>query len=158
MTQLHIELASQKLWLQLPPQPPRCFVVSTASNGPGEAQDSGCTPRGHHEIADKIGSGCAINTVFRGRMAMAETYSEDLALQQPGGDWILTRILWLRGLEPGHNSGDGCDSYRRYIYIHGAPDSAPMGMPLSNGCIRMRNADIIELFDLVSVGDQVWIK
>ncbi|MGV0005055.1 MAG: L,D-transpeptidase family protein [Candidatus Porifericomitaceae bacterium WSBS_2022_MAG_OTU9] len=158
MTQLHIELASQKLWLQSPPQPPRCFVVSTAVNGPGEVQDSGCTPRGHHEIAEKIGSACPMNTVFRGRLPTAEPYSVELARQKPCDDWILTRILWLRGLEPGRNSGAGCDSYKRYIYIHGAPDRVPMGVPLSNGCIRMRNDDIIALFDLVSVGDQVWIK
>ena len=157
MTELRVELATQQLWLQLPQQVPHCFSISTARAGAGELQDSMCTPCGRHEIAARIGAGCALNTVFQGRVPSGEIYSEALARQAPGRDWILTRILWLRGLEPGRNQGGNRDTYSRYIYIHGAPDTVPMGIPGSRGCIRMRNADMIQVFDQVAVGDPVWI-
>ena len=129
----------------------RC-PVSTGSNGPGEQRDSGCTPRGRHRIRLRIGDGCPANTVFVGRRPTGEIYSAELAAQEPDRDWILTRILWLTGTEPGRNRGSGVDTLRRYIYIHGCPDTAPLGEPLSHGCIRMRNADLIALFDQVDAG------
>ena len=127
----------------------RSFPVSTARNGPGERRGSHCTPRGSHIVRAKIGAGAAPNTVFIRRRASGEVWSPELAAQHPGRDWILTRILWLSGCEPGFNRLGAVDTMQRYIYIHGSPDPVPMGVPGSIGCVRMRNADIIELFDLV---------
>lgn len=133
------------------------YSISTASNGLGEKSGSNCTPRGRHIIRAKIGGGMPANTVFRGRRPTGEIYSEQLAADNPGRDWILTRILWLSGCEPGFNRLGDVDTMRRYIYIHGCPDSAPMGKPASIGCVRMRNAEIIELFDLAPAGTPVEI-
>ena len=129
--------------------------VSTAANGPGEENGSGCTPRGWHTIRAKIGSGAAPNTVFVGRRPTGECCSPELLTAQPERDWILTRILWLSGLEPGRNRLGNVDTMRRYIYIHGTPDDVPLGVAASHGCIRMRNTDIITLFDLVAAGTRV---
>jgi lipoprotein-anchoring transpeptidase ErfK/SrfK len=131
------------------------YSVSTARNGVGEKSGSNCTPRGRHIVRAKIGGGIPANAVFRARRPTGEIYSEQLAADNPGRDWILTRILWLSGCEPGFNRLGDVDTMRRYIYIHGCPDSAPMGKPESIGCIRMRNAEIIELFGLVPVGTPV---
>jgi hypothetical protein len=131
------------------------FPVSTGSNGPGEERDSGCTPRGRHRIRLRIGDGCPANAVFVGRRPTGEIYSADLAAAEPDRDWILTRILWLTGAESGRNRGGRVDTLRRYIYIHGCPDLAPLGQPLSHGCIRMRNADLLALFDRVQAGSVV---
>lgn len=133
------------------------YPVSTARNGSGEQRGSGCTPRGWHRIRVKIGAGLPPNTVFVGRRPTGEIYSPALAACRPERDWILTRILWLTGLEPGFNRGGDRDTLRRYIYIHGCPDEAPMGIPLSHGCIRLRNCDLLELFDRVEAGDRVFI-
>lgn len=133
----------------------REYPVSTGKNGIGETLDSGCTPRGRHSIAEMIGAGCAPDTVFVGRRPTGEIYNPDLREKYPGRDWILTRIIWLQGEEPGVNRGGTVDTYSRYIYIHGAPDDVKMGVPGSAGCIRMRNRDVIELFELVSEGCEV---
>jgi lipoprotein-anchoring transpeptidase ErfK/SrfK len=135
----------------------RRYPVSTAKNGLGEQSGSNCTPRGRHIIRAKIGAAAPQNAVFRGRRPTGEIYTPQLDEQQPGRDWILSRILWLSGCEPGFNRLGAVDTMRRYIYIHGCPDSEPMGMPLSHGCVRMRNADIIELFELVDAGTPVEI-
>lgn len=139
----------------------RDFRISTAANGVGEREGSGCTPRGRHRIREKIGSDAQAGTVFVGRKATGEIYSQDLAKLQPDRDWILSRILWLDGLEDGRNRGcddsGSVDSYRRYIYIHGTNEEDQLGSPVSHGCIRMANADVIALFDAVSVGDEVII-
>lgn len=127
----------------------RRYGVSTAKNGAGERRGSFCTPRGKHIIRAKIGAGAPMNTVFVRRRPTGEIWTPELAAQFPGRDWILTRILWLSGCEVGKNRLGEVDTMRRYIYIHGSPDTVPMGVPGSIGCIRMRNADIIELFDLV---------
>jgi predicted GNAT family N-acyltransferase len=124
-------------------------TVSTARNGPGERSGSYCTPRGRHLIRAKIGAGETANTVFVRRRPTGELWTPELAAQFPGRDWILTRILWLSGKRPGFNRLGDVDTMRRYIYIHGSPDSARMGEPGSIGCIRMHNADIIRLFDAV---------
>lgn len=135
----------------------RRYAVSTGANGAGEEADSYCTPRGRHVIRARIGAGAPANAVFVQRRPTGEIYTPDLAARQPGRDWILTRILWLSGCEKGYNRGGSCDTMRRYIYIHGTPDSVPMGTPGSRGCVRMRNADVIELFDLASAGTPVEI-
>lgn len=131
------------------------YRVSTATNGVGERNGSHCTPRGRHRIRVKIGAGAEVGTVFKGRRPTGEVYSPELARTHPRRDWILTRILWLCGEQPGFNRFGEVDTMRRYIYIHGAPDSAKMGQPGSIGCIRMHNADLIELFDRVPAGTKV---
>ncbi|WP_239985700.1 L,D-transpeptidase family protein [Marinobacter salexigens] len=134
------------------------YSVSTALNGAGEQDGSGCTPRGKHYIRAMIGAGLPSNTVFRARRPTGEVYSDELAASNPDRDWILTRILWLCGLESGKNRGPGIDTFRRFIYIHGTPDTEPMGLALSHGCVRMRNADVIELFDYAHAGMPVTIR
>jgi L,D-transpeptidase YbiS len=134
------------------------YQVSTAANGPGELTGSYCTPRGRHVIRAKIGAGQPENTVFVRRRPTGEIYSPGLGKAHPKRDWILTRILWLSGCEPGFNRLREVDTMRRYIYIHGSPDEVQMGEPGSHGCIRMRNADMVELFDLVDAGTPVEIR
>jgi len=134
------------------------YPVSTALNGPGESEGSGCTPRGHHVIRACIGSGLPENAVFVGRRFTGEIYSSQLGQENPSRDWILSRILWLSGSEVGRNRLGSVDTMRRYIYIHGTPDSEPMGVARSHGCIRMRNSDLIQLFDQVSPGTSVLIE
>lgn len=136
----------------------RRYRVSTALNGPGECKNSGCTPRGRHRIRARIGGGLPIRSVFVGRRPTGEIWSEALSTAQPARDWILSRILWLSGLEPGCNRLGEVDSMQRYIYIHGTPDIEPMGEPRSHGCIRMRNRDVLELFELVDTATQVDIQ
>jgi L,D-transpeptidase YbiS len=131
------------------------YPVSTGANGVGEESGSYCTPRGRHIIRAKIGAGQPVNTVFVQRRPTGEIYTPQLGAQHPERDWILTRILWLSGCEVGYNRLGSCDTLRRYIYIHGTPDSTPLGQPGSRGCVRMRNADLMELFDLVPVGTEV---
>ncbi|OIQ87124.1 L,D-transpeptidase catalytic domain [mine drainage metagenome] len=134
------------------------YPVSTALNGAGECKGSGCTPRGRHVVRARIGVGQPAGTVFVGRRPTGELWSPQLAAQFPGRDWILSRILWLSGSEVGVNRLRDCDTMQRYIYIHGTPDSEPMGVPMSHGCIRMRNADVIELCDRVKPGTPVLIR
>jgi len=125
------------------------YPVSTSRNGAGERQGSFCTPRGAHIVRAKIGAGQPLNAVFVRRRPTGEIWTPELGERFPGRDWIVTRILWLSGCEPGRNRLGDVDTMRRYIYIHGSPDSTEMGKPGSIGCIRMRNADVVELFDLV---------
>ncbi len=133
------------------------YPVSTALAGPGEREGSGCTPRGRHRVRIRIGATCPEGTVFVSRRPTGEHYTPEMAAQHPRRDWILTRILWLTGCESGRNRGGAVDTLRRYIYIHGCPDSEPMGVARSHGCIRMRNRDLMELFDLVDMGMPVEI-
>ncbi len=133
----------------------RRYQVSTGANGVGEESGSFCTPRGRHIIRARIGAGQPLNTVFVQRCPTGEIYTPELGAQYPGRDWILTRILWLSGCEVGYNRLGSCDTMRRYIYIHGTPEGTPLGQPGSRGCVRMRNADLLELFDLVAAGTEV---
>ena len=133
------------------------YPVSTAANGVGCEKDSGCTPLGTHIIRAKIGAGAAPNAVFVGRRLTGEICTPDLIAQFPNRDWILTRILWLSGTELGFNRLGNVDTMQRYIYIHGTPDSTDISKIGSHGCIRMRNADVIALFDLVDTGTPVSI-
>lgn len=136
----------------------RHYRVSTARNGPGEEKGSFRTPRGRHIVRARIGAGAPLGAAFRGRRPTGEVWTPELAVAVPGRDWILTRILWLSGTEPGRNRLGSVDSMQRYIYIHGTPDTEPMGVPLSIGCVRMRNRDMVELFDLVPAGTVVEIE
>ncbi|MBS0496385.1 MAG: L,D-transpeptidase [Proteobacteria bacterium] len=133
----------------------RQYRISSAKNGTGQENGSFCTPLGKHIIRAKIGAGQPVNTVFIKRRPTGEIYTPELAQQFPKRDWILTRILWLCGCEPGFNRFGSVDTMRRYIYIHGTPDSVEMGKPGSIGCIRMRNSELLELFDWVDAGTQV---
>lgn len=155
---IRIALDSQTLTLEDDDGAIRSWSVSTAEQGPGEQNGSGGTPRGEHVIRAKIGAGRPSGAVFRGRRFTGELYSPELAEQYPERDWILSRILWLSGCEPGFNRLGSVDSMRRFIYIHGTPDTEPMGVPASHGCIRMRNDDVMELFDRVAVGCPVLIR
>jgi len=155
---IHVSIAHQQLRLLKGDHQMAVWSVSTALNGAGERNGSGCTPRGIHTIRACIGADEPLNAVFIGRRPTGEVYSPALAQQFPGRDWILTRILWLSGMEPGFNRSGDVDTMRRYIYIHGTPDTEPMGVPLSHGCIRMRNTDLIELFDQVQAGVSVYIE
>ncbi|UTW08418.1 L,D-transpeptidase [Pseudomonas benzenivorans] len=146
---LHISLADQCLYGFADGQLLLRLAVSTALNGPGELNGSGCTPRGLHQVRAKIGEGLPLGAVLRGRRWTGELWSAELAAQFPERDWILSRILWLSGCEPGRNRLGKVDTFRRYIYLHGTPDSEPMGVPRSHGCIRLRNDDLIALFPLV---------
>lgn len=154
---IRISISDQRLTLAVGEQLLAVYPVSTARNGPGERRGSGCTPRGWHRIRLKIGAGLPLDTVFVGRRPTGEIYSPELAAHYPERDWILTRILWLTGLESGRNRGGECDTLRRFIYIHGCPDTAPLGVPLSHGCIRMHNQDLLALFEEVAAGDRVLI-
>lgn len=155
--QVVVNIARQQLRLLTPDV---CFFypISSALNGVGEQANSGCTPRGAHIIRACIGAGLPANAVLCGRRFSQEIYSPALAARYPERDWILTRILWLSGVEPGVNRLGNVDSMRRYIYIHGTPDTEPMGVARSHGCIRMRNQDVIALFDHVVPGTPVYIE
>lgn len=155
---IHISLPEQRLRAFGHGQLQLDCAVSTALNGAGEREGSGCTPRGRHRVRARIGEGQPMAAVFVGRRATGEIWTPRLAAQYPQRDWILTRILWLCGEQPGFNRGGQCDSQRRYIYLHGTPDDQPMGVPLSHGCIRLRNTDMRELFDLTPVGCPVFIS
>ncbi len=134
------------------------YVVSTAKNGPGQYFGSECTPTGQHRIRAKIGAEQPLGRVFVGRRPTGEIFSDRLAVQFPSRDWILSRILWLSGLEPGRNRFGAVDTLRRFIYIHGSPDNYVTGEPESHGCIRMNNAAVMDLFDRVAVNTLVKIQ
>jgi len=156
--EIRITLSDQRLCFREPQSGAvLSYPVSSAANGPGEQVDSGCTPRGLHVIRALIGAGAPLGAVFVGRRATGEVFSPELAARYPDRDWVLTRILWLSGCELGRNRLGTVDTMRRYIYLHGCPDSEPMGVPRSHGCIRMRNEHVLELFDRVRHGTPVSI-
>jgi hypothetical protein len=155
---ISVDIASQTMALWQDERRLACYLVSTGRNGAGEQNGSGCTPRGLHRVRLRIGEGCPLGTVFKARRPTGEICDAELVAAYPQRDWILTRILWLTGCEPGRNRGGCVDSLRRYIYIHGTPDTEPMGEPCSHGCIRMRNQDLIELFDQTPIGTLVEIR
>jgi len=154
---IEVDLGAQRLELRDAERRLMAFPISSAANGAGERDGSGCTPRGRHRVRARIGAGAAPGTVFVGRRPTGEVWRPARGGAAPEGDPILSRILWLCGCEPGRNRLGAVDTMRRYIYIHGAPDDAPIGEPRSHGCIRMRNADVIALFDAVPVGTPVEI-
>lgn len=158
-TNSHIEvnIAEQRLRLFDQDNILMDVAVSTAGNGVGELFGSECTPRGQHVIRARIGAGCQPGTVFVARRPTDEIYTPELKQTNPERDWILTRILWLSGTERGKNRLGNVDTMRRFIYIHGAPDEDPMGVPSSHGCVKMRNSDVIQLFDQVNAGTPVSI-
>ncbi|MGD9591217.1 MAG: L,D-transpeptidase family protein [Candidatus Berkiella sp.] len=154
---LLVDTAAQELMFKQNGKISKSYSISTAQNGVGEKKGSFQTPRGWHYIRAKIGQGLPINTIFTARRACGE-FTPQLEETYPDKDWILSRILWLSGLEFGKNRLGDCDTMQRFIYIHGCPDSKPMGVALSHGCIRMRNQDIIALFDAIPIGMKVFIQ
>lgn len=154
---IEIDIPAQRLTLLDGGTVLKAYSVSTAKNGPGEKNGSFCTPRGKHIVRAKIGAGQAENTVFVRRRPTGEIWSPELHAKFPERDWMLTRLLWLSGCEAGKNRLGDVDTMRRYIYLHGSPDSIAMGKPGSIGCVRMRNRDILELFDLVAPYTEVEI-
>ena len=158
MKKIEIRTAKQELALFDGERVLKRYAISTSKNGLGEKNGSLCTPRGRHIVRAKIGSGQPPGAVFVRRRPTGEVWTPELHARYPGRDWILTRILWLSGCEPGKNRLGEVDTMRRYIYIHGSHDMAEMGKPGSIGCVRMRNADIVELFDLVAPYTEVDIK
>lgn len=159
---IEIDLRLQQLYLWEPVPDGdiliRQYPVSCATNGAGEQNGSYCTPLGRHRIAEKIGAGAPLFSAFKSRQPTGEIWTPELDAANPGRDWILTRILWLEGLEPGRNQGGTVDTHNRYIYIHGTHEEHKIGTSASHGCIRMKNADVAELFDLVEVGTEVRIS
>ncbi len=154
---LDINIATQLMSVYLDGNRMQSYPISTAKKGAGELKGSECTPTGWHKIRAKIGTDQPINSVFVGRRPTTEIYSPELRKQFPQRDWILTRILWLGGLEPGKNRYGKVDTTWRYIYIHGCPDELMIARPGSHGCIRMNNADMLALFNRVEVGLKVFI-
>ncbi|HQT00771.1 MAG: hypothetical protein B7Y26_07785 [Hydrogenophilales bacterium 16-64-46] len=158
---IDVDLRLQQLYLWQPAPDGdillRQYPVSTALKGPGELSGSHCTPRGLHRIAEKIGAGAPLYSVFKSRQPTGEIWTPELDARYPDRDWILTRILWLAGQEPGRNQGGQVDTYDRYIYIHGTSEEHRLGTPVSHGCIRMSNSDVLDLFDRVAIGTAVRI-
>lgn len=154
---LHISIVKQRLTFYKKSKVKQVYPVSTAKNGVGELMGSECTPSGWHKIRAKIGGSQPLNSVFSGRRPTGEIYTPELGKEHMHRDWILTRILWLGGLEPGKNRYAQVDSTWRYIYIHGCPDELLTGKPESHGCIRMKNNDVMELFNSVETGLNVLI-
>ena len=155
---IDIDIKTQKLTLFKNSKALKSYFISSSSKGVGELKDSFKTPRGEHIIRAKIGAGAPMNTVFDSRRPTGEIYSPELRAKNPNRDWILTRIMWLSGLEKGKNRLGNCDTMQRYVYIHGSPDTAEMGKPGSHGCIRMHNKDLVELFDLTPAFTKVTIR
>ena len=158
MMTLKISIAEQELLIMTDHNIIKKYSISTGKNGAGEVFGSGMTPRGKHIVRAKIGHQQPSGSVFIGRRPTGEIFTPALREQYPDRDWILTRIFWLSGLEVGKNRLGNVDTMRRYIYIHGSPDDVQMGRPGSKGCVRMRNQDIIQLYDLVPVGTPVLIE
>ncbi|KXS39077.1 MAG: ErfK/YbiS/YcfS/YnhG protein [Halomonadaceae bacterium T82-2] len=154
---LEVDVARQALNVWCGRECLEAHAVSTAAAGAGQAEGSGGTPLGWHYIRAVIGDGQPVGCVFRGRRPTGEVYSSALAAEHPERDWILTRIFWLCGLERGLNRGGSVDSQRRYIYLHGTPESEPMGYPASHGCIRLRDATLLRLGELAPPGTPVWL-
>jgi L,D-transpeptidase YbiS len=155
---IEVSVPEQRLWLF---EGGRCRFeagVSTARKGVGETYGSEQTPRGGHVVRAKVGAGCPPGTVFVGRRPTGEVYSPELRARHPDRDWILTRILWLGGLEKGKNRLAQVDTLRRFIYIHGCPDEDPLGVPTSHGCIKLRTDAMIRLFELTDRGTRVLIR
>lgn len=158
MNWLLVDVAQQQLFLMSSADVVlQTWPIATGLAGVGESEGSGCTPRGWHRIRAAIGAGEDARAVFRGRRPTGEIWSPELSEQFPERDWILGRILWLCGEEVGFNRGGQVDTQRRYIYLHAVPDSKPMGVPASQGCINLQPAAMLAVFDLVAVGTRVFI-
>jgi L,D-transpeptidase YbiS len=154
---IRVDIANQRLTLTEADGGTRTYPVSTGKNGIGNKEGSGCTPLGLHRVRLKIGAGAPPGAVFVGRRATGQSFDAELDAREPGRDWMLSRILWLQGMEAGVNRGGAVDTMRRSIYIHGTAEESGIGTACSYGCVRMTNADMIDLFDRVPNGALVQI-
>lgn len=157
-TFLHVSIKQQQLKIITNSKITKSYPISSAKNGTGEIKGSECTPCGWFKIRAKVGDSKPLNSVFVARRPTGQIYNSDLAREFPNKDWILTRILWLDGLEAGKNRYGDVHTASRYIYIHGTPNHLVQGIPESHGCIRMKNEDILELFDFIPVSTRVFIE
>jgi len=155
---INVSINQQQLDLIHPNGVIKSYPVSTALKGIGQVKNSFKTPIGAHYIRAKIGKGLPTLSIFQGRRSTGKLWNKKDAESYPNRDWILSRILWLSGKELGVNRLGAVDTMQRYIYIHGTPDESHLGKPLSHGCIRMSNNDVIELFNLVPIGTIVNIN
>ena len=155
---LVVDAAAQKMLLVESGKQVGEWIISTAEKGLGSTKGSDQTPLGAHRIAEKIGAGAPLGTIFKSRQNTGQLVN---ILTEPGADspddYVTSRIMWLDGLEPGQNKGGNVDSHERFIYIHGTGEEGKLGKPASHGCIRMRNKDVIELFDRVRENTLVYI-
>lgn len=158
MPEIKISIAAQQLIYFSDDSTTRLYRISSSSKGTGQRLDSGRTPLGHHVIRAKVGGGLPAGTVFTGRRPTGEIFRREMLDEFPDRDWILTRIMWLCGKQPGYNRFGNVDTMKRYIYIHGTPYEDSLGQPVSHGCIRMSNRDVIELYSLVDTGCPVIIR
>lgn len=152
---LVVDVPSQVLAVVEAGRPAQRLLVSTAKAGVGNRSGSNQTPLGWHRVDERIGDGEPRGRVFRSRVPQSEILSGDQLVAPESGDYVLTRILWLRGLQPGYNSGGDVDSHDRCIYLHGTNQEQLLGMPASHGCIRLSNDDVIALFDRIR-GRETW--
>lgn len=152
-----VRIATQTLQLYRGGNLVKAYPVSTSLRPPSNRRNSLGTPSGLHEIAERIGGEQPPGMVFRSRIPTGHHFAE-LSDEENRGNLVTTRILWLRGLEPGLNAGGEVDSYDRYIYLHGTNHEDRIGTPASGGCVLLRNLDIVELYDQVRAGDWVWIE
>jgi hypothetical protein len=152
---LLVRIAASTLQFYINRELIKSYTISTSRRPPSNIKNSLGTPRGLHEIAERIGGGQPPGMVFKSRVPTGRHFNE-LADTEPA-NLITSRILWLRGLEPGINRGGDVDTYERYVYIHGTQQEDRIGEPQSAGCVLMRNADIVELYEQVRAGDWVWI-
>lgn len=147
--QVIVNIATQELTVLESDKPLFKCPASTAANGPGNKLGSYCTPLGKHVIRAKIGAGLPIGAVLKGRRWTGEICDADSYRQDPDRDWILTRVLWLSGCQPGYNRFGDVDTMKRYVYIHGTPDAVDLTKPKSRGCVRVANQDVLKLFDML---------
>ena len=156
---IKISISEQKLFLYRDDASlEKSFIVSSALKGTGQNKNSFCTPLGRHKVRAKIGENMPIYSQFVGRRPTGKIWNPSMSLSNPKEDWILTRIIWLSGLEVGFNRLGNQDTMQRFIYIHGTDEEINLGKPTSHGCIRMNNRDVIELFKQIQIGDQVLIS
>ncbi len=151
-----VDVSEQKLYLYRGGKVLKAYPVSTSKYGIGNLEGSEKTPLGWHQVAKKIGDGAPLNTIFKNRVNTGRVFTGYANAHRE--DFITSRILWLEGLEPGINKGKRIDSFKRYIYIHGTADEDLIGQPASHGCVRMRNTDVVEIFDLLQVRSRVLIR
>ena len=150
---IFVSIAAQRLFCYEGARLIKEYPCSTSAKPPSCQYGSNGTPPGLHKIAEKIGAGAARGAIFEKRADTGKTALED----DTGKTYITSRILWLEGLEEGKNKGYECGSYNRKIYIHGINREEKIGSPWSNGCVEMKNDDVIGLFDWVKEGDRVLI-
>ncbi len=159
-SRIEVDISKQQLYLYCryadsDQEQVKTYPVSTSKYGIGNRAGSDKTPLGQHRIENKFGDGAPAGMIFKARRATGRIAEMNV---KGAGDLVTTRIMWLKGLEPGKNRGRGIDSHKRYIYIHGTAEENKIGQPASHGCVRMYNSDVIDLFDRVPEGTKVYIK